>query len=121
MCGIAFHYHRSMDAEEARLRLAEAVRLMYPRGPDAQGIQQMGAAGFGHVRLSIIDLSGSVQPMSSADGNYCLVFNGEIYNYRHIRDSLEARWQFRTGGDTEVLLAGLVLEGAGFLSRLEGL
>src|SRR5690606_1862299 len=51
----------------------------------------------------------------------CRAYNGEIYNYREIRSQLSHRWSFGSSGDTEVLLAGLILEGTGFLSKLEGM
>ncbi len=65
-----------------------------------------GRVGFGHRRLSIIDLSDAgAQPMASADGRLVICFNGEIYNYRELRDELEAQGRiFTSQSDTEVLL-----------------
>ncbi len=59
--------------------------------------------------------------MQDPDGRFTLSYNGEIYNYREVRETLIGRWSFRSDGDTEVLLAGLVLEGPEFLGRLEGM
>jgi len=91
------------------------------RGPDGEGVTVVGDAVLGHRRLSIIDLAGSPQPMTCPAGRYHLTFNGEIYNYRNLRDQLADRWAFRSDGDTEVLLAGMVLHGADFLKRAEGM
>jgi len=101
--------------------MATALQRMYHRGPDAQEKWQKGSVTVGHVRLSIVDLTGSRQPMHSPNGRYTLTFNGEIYNYQELKASLASRWQFKTKGDTEVLLAGLILEGEGFVKRLEGM
>lgn len=59
--------------------------------------------------------------MSDPSGRFVLTYNGEIYNYVELRESLRGRWQFRTTGDTEVLFAGLALHGAPFIRRLEGM
>lgn len=79
------------------------------RGPDSSGIHTDGGFGFGMRRLSIIDLEGSDQPISTRDGRYWIVFNGEIYNYKALRSELAASgYIFRTAGDTEVILAAWV-------------
>ena len=68
------------------------LRALAHRGPDGQGIYSSsnGGAGLVHTRLAILDLSpAGRQPMKSPDGRYCLTFNGEIYNYRQLRDELE--------------------------------
>src|SRR6266536_1727450 len=78
--------------------------------------------GLGHRRLAIIDLRTGDQPMSSADGSLWLVFNGEIYNYRELRDELRARGrQFRTQSDTEVILHAYAEFGTACPSRLNGI
>ena len=122
MCGLIFQYHGAAQAPASvREHMAGALQALAHRGPDEQQMIALGPAILGHVRLSIIDLAASHQPMITADGRYALVFNGEIYNYRELRQTLAGRWQFRTEGDTETLLAGLVLEGEAFLPRLEGM
>src|SRR6266700_4197586 len=81
-------------------------RTMRHRGPDDEGYECRPGMGLGFQRLSIIDLSGGHQPMSTPDGSLWLVFNGEIYNYQTLRKNLEAtgRYSFRTNSDTEVIL-----------------
>ena len=95
------------------------------RGPDAEGFWHDPAEGvfFGHRRLSIVDLTGGAQPMSSEDGRLVIVFNGEIYNQRILRGELErAGARFVTDhSDTEVLLHGYRLWGDDFVNKLNGM
>lgn len=119
MCGIAGLVGRFSPADLDGM--LDAMRL---RGPDGIGSWRDMGAGvqLGHRRLAIIDLASGDQPMVSADGTRVIVFNGEIFNYRDLRGGLEARgWNFRSASDTEVLLAGLALEGEAFLSRIIGM
>src|SRR2546428_13624743 len=90
---------------------AELIRTrdaMATRGPDGVGawISPGCDIGLGHRRLAILDLTDAgLQPMSTPDGRYWIVLNGEIYNFREIRSGLEAKGiKFRTGTDTEVIL-----------------
>ncbi len=122
MCGIAGYVGaRRLDDE----RVQACLGLMARRGPDASGSLHREVPG-GHVhllhtRLSIIDLDPrSNQPF--ADGPLTVVFNGEVYNYRELRQRLETRGEaFRTGSDTEVLARALCLEGADALDACEGM
>ena len=85
MCGIAgfLHHDRTRPADAARLRpMTDAIAY---RGPDGEGFFASGPVALGHRRLSIIDLQTGDQPMTSADGQITLTFNGEIYNYRELR------------------------------------
>jgi asparagine synthase (glutamine-hydrolysing) len=92
------------------------------RGPDDHGLWHEDGVALGHRRLSVIDLTGSRQPMLDPTGRYVIVFNGEIYNYLELRHELEQRGiRFRTKGDTEVLLASYITFGAGGLDRLNGM
>jgi len=93
------------------------------RGPDGDGFWQRDNVGFGHRRLSILDLTAAAaQPMLSADGTSSLVFNGLIYNFRELRTELEsAGYQFRSTGDTEVVLHALRHWGRAALSRFNGM
>ena len=90
MCGIAGFCNNAANWKENIERMNQR---MYHRGPDAGGIWASDdkRVVFGHRRLSIVDLSeNGAQPMHSASGRYVCVFNGEIYNYRTIRDNLLA-------------------------------
>jgi asparagine synthase (glutamine-hydrolysing) len=91
--------------------------ILLHRGPDASGVWMSSLGDYpitlAHTRLSIIDRSESGnQPMESYCGRYVIVFNGEIYNYLELRESLIAKgYKFKTKTDTEVLLAGLIAVG----------
>ncbi len=92
------------------------------RGPDAGGEFRDGSVALGHRRLSIIDVAGSPQPMSTPDGALTIIFNGEIYNFRDIREALAARGhRFATQGDTEVLLYAYREFGERMLEHLQGM
>jgi len=81
-----------------------------------------GPVGLVHRRLSIIDIKGGHQPMTSGDGRFCIVYNGEIYNFRELRTELEADgYRFKTRSDTEVILAGFERWGEECLQRLNGI
>ncbi|MFA6222459.1 MAG: asparagine synthase (glutamine-hydrolyzing) [Desulfomonilaceae bacterium] len=104
MCGIAGIVDFNNQPSETTLnRMTEALRH---RGPDAEGTCRFEKCALGHRRLSIIDLTEAAnQPMFSDDGLQAIVFNGEIYNFRELREFLESKGhRFRTQSDTEVLL-----------------
>jgi asparagine synthase (glutamine-hydrolysing) len=95
--------------------------VMSHRGPNAAGIYESGTTALGHRRLSILDLSDAGrQPMSNADGSVHVVFNGEIYNYRELRDDLD-HYAFSSETDTEVLLHLYQEEGVDALQKLRGM
>ena len=110
MCGIAaiFRYSWRSEPIDAAKWLGIANQVQQKRGPDGEGIwvAKDGSVGLAHRRLAIIDLSPTgAQPMSSEDGLLRISFNGEIYNYKVLRETLESRgYQFRSNSDTEVLL-----------------
>jgi asparagine synthase (glutamine-hydrolysing) len=92
------------------------------RGPDGEGVHLDGPLGFGHRRLSIIDLSDAAsEPMTNADGSLWLVFNGEIYNFRELRRSLESRYRFKSQGDGEVILHLYAEKGDAAVAELDGM
>ena len=119
MCGIAGFWSSDSRARDA---LLDMTRALSHRGPDAEGFYFDGPVGLGHRRLSIIDIDGSHQPLISADGSVALVFNGEIYNFRKLKQSMEdAGHEFTTRGDGEVLLRGWQIRGERVLDLLTGM
>ncbi len=122
MCGIAglFHLETAKPVDPARVEAMTNAQAH--RGPDGSGVWTAHGVGLGHRRLSIIDVAGSPQPMSSGDGGLTITYNGEIYNYQEIRAELQALGAvFRTQGDTEVILLGYRQWGADVLARLNGM
>jgi asparagine synthase (glutamine-hydrolysing) len=132
MCGICgkvnFH-HQNIESSQ----LKRMCRLLSYRGPDDEGIyisrangvagKQQPRVGFGHQRLSIIDLSeAGQQPMSNEDGTIWTTYNGEIYNYRELADELKKKGhKFKSNTDTEVLLHLYEEEGTNAVKRLNGM
>ena len=123
MCGIAGVASR-LNPISAELLIAMRDSMRH-RGPDDAGIWRSpdAAVGLAHRRLSIIDLSSAGhQPMADATGCLQIVFNGEIYNFAHLRRELEARGHgFRSAGDTEVILAAYRQWGTDCLQHLNGM
>jgi asparagine synthase (glutamine-hydrolysing) len=122
MCGIAGLI--MLDGAPPDLeRLAAMTRAVAHRGPDGEGIDIVGAVGFGHRRLAIVDLSpAGGQPMATADGRLRITFNGEIYNHVELRDELRALGHdFRTRTDTEVILESWRRWGPSCLTRFNGM
>ncbi len=122
MCGIAGLYHLETAKPVDPARLRAMLEPMGHRGPDGSGVWTAPGVGLAHLRLSIIDIAGSPQPMASDDENVTLTYNGEIYNFRELRAELEDHGhRFRTSGDTEVIIAAWRQWGADCLSRLNGM
>ncbi|MCH8083093.1 MAG: asparagine synthase (glutamine-hydrolyzing) [Myxococcales bacterium] len=120
MCGICGVI--GLAGEEGTQLVDRMTASIHHRGPDETGQFAEGGVALGHKRLSIIDLGGGQQPMRTPDGRYVLVYNGEIYNYRELRDELAAEGvAFRTESDTEVLLELLRTRGPAALERLNGM
>lgn len=122
MCGIAGTL--ALDGRPADESLvASMLELIAHRGPDDAGMLIDGPCALGHRRLSIIDVSSAGhQPMPSADGRLWITYNGEVYNYKELRVSLEALGRrFRTETDTEVLLQAYEEWGERALERLNGM
>lgn len=92
------------------------------RGPDGDGFHIDDHVSLGHRRLSIIDLKGGKNPIYDEDGNICIMFNGEIYNYRELGPDLEKKGhKFSTHADTEVVLHGYEEYGYDILTKLNGM
>ncbi len=121
MCGIAGIVDYAQPADRHKNRLVHMQRLLRHRGPDAQGILLHKHAGLAHTRLALLDISRSSQPLGSEDGRWSLTYNGEVYNYRELRTELKSGWNFRTHGDTEVVLAAWAKWGIASLPRLNGM
>lgn len=121
MCGIVGYYQFKQDKKLKNL--TEAVHALNLRGPDAQHIRSFGErCTLGHARLSIIDTSHAAdQPMFDSTGRYCIVFNGEIFNYIPLKKKLITKgYQFLTQSDTEVLLNLYIDLGIDFIKELNG-
>ena len=122
MCGICGLANRH-ETEQAQESILIAMRdALHHRGPDDAGIFIDGRVGLGHRRLSIIDLSTGVQPIHNEDSSCWIIFNGEIYNYRALRQELEeAGHQFYTNTDTEILVHLYEQDGEQMLQKLNGM
>jgi asparagine synthase (glutamine-hydrolysing) len=124
MCGINGIFAYAVNPVD-RAELIRTRDYMAARGPDGKGewVSGDGRVGFGHRRLSIIDLSDAgAQPMSNANGTLVITFNGEIYNHRDLRCGLQAKgYVFRSNSDTEVLLHLYAEKGAEMVHELRGM
>jgi asparagine synthase (glutamine-hydrolysing) len=122
MCGICGKINFNQEPVSEK-NIRGMMKIMKHRGPDDEGTFFDTGIGVGFVRLSIIDLStAGHQPMFTEDGRYVIVFNGEIYNYRELRNELTGHGHsFKTGTDTEVLLASFLHWGEECLERLNGM
>lgn len=120
MCGIAGIIHQNTLVS---LQEIDSVNdALKSRGPDARGTWVENNVALGHRRLSIIDLEDGHQPMFSSDENYGIVFNGEIYNYRQLRNTLvKMGYIFKTNSDTEVLLYAYIEWKEKCLNKLRGM
>ncbi|HEX5387286.1 MAG TPA: asparagine synthase (glutamine-hydrolyzing) [Gemmatimonadales bacterium] len=119
LCGVAYA-DPGMPADAGTIR--RMTGMLSHRGPDGQGYFLEDGIGLGFRRLSIIDLEGGDQPMSNEDGSITVVCNGEIYNYRELRRSLEsAGHRFRSRSDVEVIVHLYEDHGVGCLDRLRGM
>ncbi len=126
MCGIAGVVQRQhRPTGDVAGLAAQLDRALAHRGPDGSGTWHSpdGRALLVHRRLAIIDPGpGGVQPMASADGRFHIVFNGEVYNYRALRQDLQAQGErFTTGSDTEVLLKLVACAGVSRLAEIRGM
>nr|WP_265944521.1 asparagine synthase (glutamine-hydrolyzing) [Dechloromonas sp. A34] len=122
MCGILGSVGPTLPSLE---QFGKMLDTLAHRGPDGRGIRILagGAALFGHRRLAIIDLSANgTQPIGNEDGSVWLVFNGEIYNYKALRNELKTRGhRFFSLSDSEVVVHAYEEWGAGCVARLQGI
>jgi asparagine synthase (glutamine-hydrolysing) len=122
MCGITGIYCFNDTADKYSDRLAMAVDSLKYRGPDDNGIYIDKNTGFGHTRLSIIDVStAGAQPFADISGKYSLVFNGEFYNHKDFKQELlNDGVKFKSSSDTEVLLYLLIKYGSDAIEKVNG-
>ena len=120
MCGFTGFTNHTNDSNRI---LGEMLDKIRHRGPDAEGTYIDESIALGHRRLSIIDVSeAGNQPLYSEDGKLILVFNGEIYNYKTIREELIRKgYRFATQTDSEVLIYGYREYGEKLLQKLRGM
>ena len=122
MCGIFGLVYKSKNRVVSERIVKESTDTMEHRGPDGWGTHVDGHKGFGHRRLSIIDLNTGEQPIYNEDGTIGIVYNGEIYNYLEIRETLIGYGhQFKTKSDTEVIIHAYEQWGVACLSRFNGM
>jgi asparagine synthase (glutamine-hydrolysing) len=125
MCGIAgvFVTKKSHPSSDISVMIRRMVNTIEHRGPDDQGAWVGSGVALGHARLSIIDLTvAGHQPMSSEDGRFQIVFNGEIYNFVELREELSKRgYHFKSRTDTEVILNGYLCWGVNVFQHLRGM
>ncbi len=122
MCGITGVFAFNLLGKFNMIHVTAATIAMERRGPDAHDVYTDEFVGLGHRRLSIIDTSAVAnQPMWDAQKRYCIVFNGEIFNYQELRKDLQAQGvRFVSSSDTEVLLNLFIREKENCLSKLNG-
>lgn len=121
MCGICFIYNSAKDNVD-NPPIESMVASLSHRGPDAQNSVVTGRVALGHSRLSIVDIKGGRQPMSSPDGRYVISYNGELYNFMSLKKELEKKGiKFQSQCDTEVVLNMYIVYGKDCVSYLRGM
>ena len=122
LCGIIGIWAKNSKGESEFEKMPAALKKLSHRGPDNQSIKTYSKVCLGHTRLSVIDpVASSNQPMTDQTGKYHLIYNGEIYNYKELRQSLEYEgFRFNTKSDTEVLLNLLISKGEKAVEKLNG-
>ncbi|KCZ72301.1 asparagine synthase, glutamine-hydrolyzing [Candidatus Methanoperedens nitroreducens] len=120
MCGICGYYLFDNSSPDEHL-VKKMCSVIQHRGPDDEGIFLDRGIGMGMRRLSIIDIEGGHQPVHNEDGSIWIVLNGEIYNYKELRLSLEKNHRFYTSSDTEVIVHLYEEFGEEFISKLNGM
>ncbi len=123
MCGITGVLDRG-GARASEADIAAMTDALAHRGPDGRGVLVEGPLALGHRRLAVVDLTdAAAQPMTSADGRFVIVYNGEVYNFRELRAQLERDHghNFRSTGDTEVVLEYFARWGVDCLQHFNGM
>ena len=122
MCGICGQFNFAGDEPVQPEIVRRMTDSIAHRGPDDEGYFFSGPLGLGFRRLSIIDLAGGHQPMFDAQQTVCITFNGEIYNYKELRQELKKYGHcFRTNSDTEVIIHGYKEWGTDVFNHLNGM
>src|SRR5690349_15903937 len=122
MCGITGLYQWADDPDAVRRLVRGMCQAIVHRGPDDEGIFAGPSIGLGMRRLSIIDVDGGHQPIQNEDGTVSVVFNGEIYNFRSLREELERRGhRFKTKTDTEVIVHAYEEDGPDCVKHFNGI
>lgn len=122
MCGIAGIIFKDRGRAVEEPTLVRMTDLLRYRGPDDRGIRSWGNVGFGHRRLSVIDLEGGHQPMGNDDQSLWVTFNGELYNYLELRSELiQSGFRLRTYSDTEVLIGLYQKYGLSMFDHMNGM
>ena len=121
MCGISGVLDPGGDREAREARVGRMSRALAHRGPDDSGVYFDERIAMGFRRLAVIDIETGQQPIRLEDDRAVIVLNGEIYNFRELRRSLEGRHRFRSKGDVEVVLRLYAEEGISCLNRLNGM
>ena len=122
MCGLTGIFAFNLVGKFNKIQVTNATMALQKRGPDFQDIYIDEWVGLGHRRLSVLDTSSHAnQPMWDESGRYCIVFNGEIFNFHELKKYLETKGStFASTGDTEVLLKMYILEKENCLNKLNG-
>lgn len=119
MCGFVGYINKESDKKDNIKKMAD---LIAHRGPDSEGYYTDETIALGFRRLSIIDLNNGSQPIYNEDKTKVIIFNGEIYNFKELREDLEEKGHiFTTNTDTEVLLHGYEEYSEGILDKLRGM
>ncbi len=121
MCGIVCAFDLKQKSEVLRPQILEMSKKIRHRGPDWSGIFDNNKAIMAHERLAIVDPASGKQPLFSPDKQLVLAANGEIYNHRDLRSSLESEYEFQTQSDCEIILALYKEKGVDFVDDLNGI
>lgn len=121
LCGIVGFLNPEIQTKGYRLIKEMANRVAH-RGPDSEGFFIAPGVAFGHRRLSILDIEHGSQPMTTSNGRFTIIYNGEIYNYLKLRRELQDKgWSFVTNSDTEVVLKSFQAWGVDCFLKFQGM